>query len=292
MILGTFLAGAGYWVRTRPRRLRGTGVARLQATAVIAGLTVLYCAAAYLLFVRYYWLVPLVVPVAVQFPVSLLLALLAPPVVHEQHIAAVCVATDAAGSTALGQRLAHRDYTHVMNAYTERLARCVHRRGGIALPPEGDGFSALWLAPPGHGDRDSAINSDDRLNACLAALEIATAAAQVWRDDEDLLPARAGLTVGTVTMHSDADRGVFKVFGDTVNVAARVLNLNQVVGTRVIATKDVVDGLEAHLDLRPLHGPFDLKGIAVAPQVFEIQSAVIGALSTSGGRLRADRTSA
>ena len=55
---------------------------------------------------------------------------------------------------------------------------------------------------------------------------------------------RIGLTAGTVTIHSDADRGVFNVIGDAVNVAARLRDLNRELGTGVLASEDVVKGLE------------------------------------------------
>ena len=74
-----------------------------------------------------------------------------------------------------------------------------------------------------------------RLRACTAALEIVAASERLNQQlvENQRLPTRIELTIGTVTIHSDADRGVFEVFGDAVNVAARLRDLNVEFGTRV-----------------------------------------------------------
>jgi adenylate cyclase len=188
---------------------------------------------------------------------------------------AVCIATDAEGSTAVGQRLSNEDYARLIRDYHEALTRPVWNRGGAALAPEGDGFAGIWCSHEVRGvhDIDAA-----RLRACLAAIEIVEAARQfnLGQPDGKQLPVRIGLTAGAVTIHSNADRGVFTAVGDAMNVAARLRDLNREVGSRILASEDVVRGLETRLQLRRISGDFALKGITQTPVVFEIVGLATG----------------
>ena len=87
---------------------------------------------------------------------------------------------------------------------------------------------------------------------------------------------RIGLTAGAVTIHSNADRGVFAAVGDPMNVAARLRDLNREVGSLVLASEDVIKELESKLNLRPIAGSFPLKGITHRPVVFEIVGLATG----------------
>jgi adenylate cyclase len=188
-------------------------------------------------------------------------------VIHEEQVHAVCLVTDATGSTAVGQRLSHGAYARLMTDYNRVLAECVAARGGLPLAPHGDGFVSLWVVK-GAGPRDSSI----RLGACRAALEMVDAAARFneTRADGERLPLRIGLTVGPVAICSDADRGAFEAVGDTVNVAARLQQANKELGTSVLASAPLVQDLSPELPLRRVDSPPALKGVANPPEVFEV----------------------
>jgi adenylate cyclase len=271
LLVGVCMGAGGYWVRTRKRHVRGRFPARLQAAAVLVGFVTIYCGVAYLLFANHNLSVPLVIPVAVEFPAALILGLLVPPTRYREQVKAVCLATDAEGSTAVGQRLPNEEYARLLSEYNQTLARPVWLRGGAALAPEGDGFVGLWVSRLAAASPDD-IEPECRLSACLTAIEMAEAARlfNLAQGDGKQLPARIGLTVGTVTIHSDADRGVFNVIGDAVNVAARLRDLNRELGSRVLASEDVVKGLETKLRLRPIVGPAHLKGVARPLTVVEL----------------------
>ena len=266
---GLVLGGSGYLTRTRRRRLRGSIHARLEAAAVVALLVAIYCVVVYVLFARFYVIVPLVIPLAVQLPTALILGLLARPTVREERVQAVCVAADAGGSTAVGQRLPHSAYAMLMTEYNRALARCVTARRGLALAPHGDGFVSLWILGGRVGQTgDVAV----RLAACQAALEMVAAADRfnAARAESERLPLRLGLTVGEVTVRSDADRGAFEAVGDTVNVAARLQQVNRDLGTSVLASAPLVQDLSADLTVRRIDVPLTLKGVTHAPDVFEL----------------------
>ena len=265
---GVLFGASGYWVRTRRRRQRASVRARLEAVAVVAALAAVYGVVAYALFARAYVTAPIVTPIAIQLPIALLLALLVRPVVHEERAHAVCLVADAGGSTAVGQRLPHDAYAQLMMDYNETLARCVRSRGGLALAPQGDGFVSLWIL-------ERRLESEDRARsreACLAALKMRTAAEgfNEKRPHEERLPLRIGLTLGAVTIHSDADRGAFEAIGDAVNVAARLQDLNRELRTHVLASDTVVAGLDGHLEMKRITRDIALKGVAAPPRVFEV----------------------
>ena len=267
--LGLLLGGSGYWTRTRRRHQRGNVAARLEAAVVVLMLVAVYSAVAYVLFARSYLIVPLVIPVAVQLPTALILGLLARPIVREERVQAVCLAADASGSTAIGQRLMHDAYAALMMDYSRTLARCVTRRGGLALPPHGDGFVSLWVL---HSRVDDGGDVSVRGVACQAALEMVTAADRFnqARAETERLPLRLGLTLGAVTVRSDADRGAFEAVGDAVNVAARLQELNRELSTRVLASDAVVNGMEGRFRLNPILRDVELRGVAAPPRVFEV----------------------
>lgn len=266
--IGVAVGGGTFWVRTRRRQLRSGTPARLEAAIFSVLLIGGYCVVAYGLFARSYVIVPVVIPLLAQLPAALILGLLVRPTVRTEHVQAVCVAADAAGSTALGQRLPHDAYASLMAEYIRTLARCVTARGGLALAPNGDGFISLWI--PG----GSALNATLRLAACQAALDMTTAASRFneARPEGERLPLRLGLTMGAVTIRSDADRGVFEAVGDAVNVAARLQQAGREVGASVLASGELVEDLSAHVRLRPIDVPLTLSGVRHAPRVFELHA--------------------
>jgi len=268
LLIGAGFGTTAYLVRTRKRWSRGRYSARVEAAVVVTSLAALYAVGAYVLFRNAYVILPLVVPLAIQLPAALILGLLMPPIRYEDQVRAVCLATDAEGSTALGQRLSNREYASLLRDYNQALVKPVLIHGGTPLDPQGDGFVSVWCSASGTDEVDAKC----RFQACVTAIEIASAAERfnLAHSEGARLPARTGLTVGIVTIHSDADRGVFNAFGDAVNVAARLRDLNRERGTRVLATADVVDGLETRFELRSIVDNFALRGVAQPPRAFEL----------------------
>jgi adenylate cyclase len=264
---GASFAGGAYALRIRTAA-RARIRPRIRASAFAVAAAAAYVGGGYLLFSREGLLVPLAVPVVVQLPLGLVLALMIAAVRREETVTAVCLVSDAGGSTAVGDRLAHPAYGSLMKAYHAALCAPVHRHGGEALNPKGDGFLCVWVE---RGDA-SASTSRARFLSCVAALEMVAAADRLngERPAAQRLPTRVGLHVGPVTIASDADRGTFDVVGQAANVAARLQMLNRTTGTRVLASDAVVAGLDDVLVLRRLDGAFSLDGIAAMPAVFEI----------------------
>jgi adenylate cyclase len=267
VLFGGVLGSTVYWVRTRRRWTKGAARSRVGAAAAGLLLTLVYCGIVLMLF-RQAVLLPFVGAIVVQLPLGLFVALMAPPARHREDVRAVCLATDAGGSTAVGQRLAHQPYAQLMDDYRQMLLTTVRSHGGEPVPPEGDGLICLWRCPAKPGEADNGV----RLQACRAALAIAAAADRfnARQPPDRQLPTRIGLNAGTVTVCSDADRGVYEVFGDTINVAARLRDLNRELGVRVLASEVVVAGLSDAVASRQADRPILLKGVPSPPVVVEL----------------------
>jgi class 3 adenylate cyclase len=268
---GAALAWAGHAIRSG--RARRIGSSRVTAAICVSLAGVAYFAAAYVCFARFHLLIPVTIPVVVQAPTALILALVLRPRPRGETVPVVCLATDATGSTELGQRLPHDTYARLMRNYIAGLSAAVKARSGDVLDPEGDGFVAVWRCP----DASTSI----RLNACLAALDILDAAESFEKSAPDgiPLPTRVAVTMGVVTLHSDADRGTFEAHGDAVNLAARLRDLNTVLGTRCLASAAVVEGLQGELLVRPLPHNHPIKGVAEPPPIVEVARSPSGVVS-------------
>ncbi len=270
-LVGLALGGTAYWVRTRRRWTKGAARCRVQAAAAGAALAVVYCGIVYVVFRQSHMLLPLIVPLIVQLPAGLVLGLLAPPARHREQVRAVVLATDAGGSTAVGQHLPHGPYAQLMDDYRQMLLKAVRSHGGEPVPPEGDGLICVWRCPSAGDGAPGTCDETTRLRACKAAVDIAeeTERFNSHHPQDQQLPTRIGLNVGTITVYSDADRGVFEVFGDTINVAARLRDLNRELGSSVLASGDVTDGLEAKLRFKRVGSDPPLRGVEHPPVVFE-----------------------
>jgi adenylate cyclase len=265
LLLGLMVGGVAYLVRTRWRRTRS---ARVMAAASILCIGVAYALVVFVAFRAAHVLLPSVVPLALQIPVALVIGLVVRPHVVRQQAEAVCLAADAAGSTALGQQMGHEDYASLMRRYHEALLVPIRQHGGEPLPPQGDGFVAVWTI------QGASTNPSARRAATAAALALMDAADEFnhGQPADRQLSTRVGLSVGAVTLVGDADRGVVEAFGDAINVAARLRDLNVRLGTSVLATDDVTKGV-ADAATSSVPAGWALKGLTQQPRVVALRAA-------------------
>ena len=262
MASGGFVAGGAYLVRTRARQTSSAARGRAYAAATALGLSAVYVLFAQLLFSRFDIIVPLVTHLLVQLPAALVLALVVAPVRVKTLVSAVCLSTDAAGYTKMADRLDPRHLADLMGEYFEIIGALVRHRGGQVLPPGGDSLMCLW--------RESSSHAAIRLQACLAALEVANAVDRFNdRHHGETLPTRIGLHEGLVVVQSDVDRGTADLVGDAPNVAQRLQDLNRTLRSRVSGSEAVVRDTGDTLLLRRL-GVFELRGKERGVTVFEI----------------------
>ncbi|MGH8628133.1 MAG: adenylate/guanylate cyclase domain-containing protein, partial [Gammaproteobacteria bacterium] len=129
-----------------------------------------------------------------------------------------------------------------------------------------DGIMCAWIA-----ERSEA---SVRRKAVLAALEAVDAVAR-FKERHALArsPLRIGLEAGTVYVGHAGGGGhfVYSIVGDCANTAARIEGLNKPLGTHLLASQAVLDGVDKLL-VRPV-GEFRLVGKSEPLPIVEILSS-------------------
>lgn len=165
----------------------------------------------------------------------------------------ICLATDAEQYTRLAEGLAPEALRNLLNTYYDSLFEPVRRRGGFVSDVVGDAMLAIWAAREAQASR--------RTQACLAALEIRDAVEDFnARHPGTRMRTRLGLHCGDILLGNIGARDHFeyRAVGDIVNTASRIEGLNKVLGTTILVSREMVDGLA---DLETLElGHFLLPG--------------------------------
>ena len=179
----------------------------------------------------------------------------------ERRIVSVLVA-DVAGSTSIAEKLGPERSKFLFDDVVRLMREEVERFGGTVAQLTGDGILALFGAPVAHED-----DSERAVRAALAIREALDAyAAGVAPAYEFELRARVAVNTGPVVVPAgDAPAHVlYNALGDTVNVAARL----QALGDLVVgpATARQVDGL---FELDEL-GDLELKGKSETVAAFRV----------------------
>lgn len=253
-------------------------------TAALAG--PIYAWVAYLQFEAAGLWLPLVVPLMIQLPVAVLVAVAwryAEAKAHGEHAGRTlrhylpswvtedaarrtdgvgastrllygsCLVTDAEQYTALSERLSPEALHCLLNDYYAVLFREVERYGGFVADVVGDSMVAVWTSttpdPAGHEA------------ACRASLAILSAVDEFnAAGDHPVLPTRIGLHAGKVLLGDVGAESHFeyRAVGDIVNTASRLQALNKRLGTRALVSAEALHGT-AHLAVRPM-GTFLLAG--------------------------------
>lgn len=252
----------------------------------------------YELFQQTHYWIPLVIPLFWQAPLALIGALLwnylderrqrrnirhafgqhLPIKVVDQlakgveHIAAsgehaygIVLATDAQQYTSLSEQLAPAELRDLMNRYYETLFGPIRETGGVISDIVGDAALATWTS----SQSDSVL----RCQACHAALEILSGVEDFNQQNPTYeLPTRLGLHFGELVMgHVGAmDHYEYRAVGDIVNTACRIENLNKQLGTRILVSKAVLQGVEGFIT-RKL-GNFLLLGKSKPLSLYELVS--------------------
>lgn len=176
-----------------------------------------------------------------------------------------CLATDVSKYTSLAEGMDPARLGRLLNEYFAELFVPVERSGGIVVDVVGDAMVALWTA----ASPDAAV----RRSACTAALEIAAAIDRFNRAATPQRPAfdtRFGLHCGDVMVGNVGASGhyEYRAVGDLINTASRLEGLNKLLGTRLLASSTMLEGVFG-LQTRAL-GRFRLAGKAQDVEVVEL----------------------
>nr|MCU0843196.1 adenylate/guanylate cyclase domain-containing protein [Thiobacillaceae bacterium] len=242
--------------------------------------------------------VPLATPLLAQFPLALFLGLLGQYLLERrrgqrigkalayylpEHVArdltenrgdpqsfnkvvyGTCLATDMSGFSTISEQLLPDQLARFLNDYFDTLAGALKRHHVDVTEFRADAIMCAWTA-----DRPTPAV---RRQAVLAALEAAKAI-EGFKKRHAMFNAslRIGLEAGHFYIGHAGGGGhfVFSIVGDTANTASRIESLNKHLGTHILATQDVVEGVEGLL-LRHL-GDFVFVGKTETTPIVEIMA--------------------
>jgi len=170
-----------------------------------------------------------------------------------QSVYGICLATDAERYTSLAESMNPEELARFVNRYYAVVFEPIRRHGGTISDVVGDAALAIWASPA----PDPALRS----RACHAACELSAAVERFNRDSTGVqVPTRIGLHSGQMVLgHVGAmDHYEYRAVGDIVNTAARIQELNKRFHTRILASDEVLAGLDVFLTRRL--GTFVLAG--------------------------------
>lgn len=182
-----------------------------------------------------------------------------------EHCMGACVITDAEHYASVAERIDPAATVDFINRYLEVLFRPVFENGGLVSDVKGDGMLAVWT--------EAAPSAELRARVCRACLQIAEESERFFRAFPGYgLATRVGAfygplalaTVGTPAHHE------YRAVGDTVNTASRLEDLNKRLGTRVLVSASLAEGLPG-FRLRDL-GELELRGKRNRVRVLELLS--------------------
>jgi adenylate cyclase len=139
---------------------------------------------------------------------------------------------DLRGSTSMYETLGNADATTVVTQSVALLASVVEEHGGQVVKTLGDGLMAIFPGP------SAGVQASDDMHDSLARVGLPAQAAT--DTSEPRAPVSLKLQVGLA--HGEVVEMSGDVFGDAVNVAARLLD--HAGDNETLATASVVEGLE------------------------------------------------
>jgi adenylate cyclase len=156
----------------------------------------------------------------------------------DQLVYGTCLSTDAERYTSLSETLNPLELSRFMNRYYETIFAPVKKNRGAVSNVIGDSILAIWVS--------TNPESTQKNRACLAALEIGSAIRGADGHVSDaMLPTRIGLHTGRILLGNigGGDHYEYRAVGDIVNTTTRIEGLNKHLGTRILASDEVVSEL-------------------------------------------------
>ena len=182
-------------------------------------------------------------------------------------IDAVILYFDLEGFTSLSQKIEGEPLIAMLNDYFGLAVAAIHAEGGNVLKFMGDGLLAIF-------DREALSDASDRAIRAVRALDRDAAARSAERAETDAprLGHTAALHAGRVLYGNIGadDRLDFTVIGPEVNLAARLADMHQSLGQRLIISDAVArDVSEPGGELVSL-GRYMLRGVDKPRELFTL----------------------
>jgi adenylate cyclase len=170
---------------------------------------------------------------------------------------------DIAGFSGLSERLAPAAVMGMLNEYFTAMADVVDRAGGVIAQFQGDAMLITFNA--------ARPNPQHAASALAAARELQHVVSTRFFGPGLRLPTRCGINSGEILAGAVGapERLYFTVYGDNVNVAARLEQLNKIYGTAVLVTEQTLSAAGRPVAARPI-GSVPVRGRQTPVAVFAL----------------------
>lgn len=154
--------------------------------------------------------------------------------------------TDIEGFSTLSEQMTPHELMPLLNAYFTAVAEVIDRYGGVITAYNGD---AMMI-----GFNTARPDPEHAAHALRTALGIQQVVSERRFGDGSRLSTRCGINTGLLAAGAvgTADRLLFTVYGDEVNIAARLEQLNKQFGTYVLATEQTMTAAGTGFVCRPM----------------------------------------
>src|SRR5471032_1784906 len=172
--------------------------------------------------------------------------------------------TDIAGFTTIAEYLAPQELVAALNEYLETVLEPIRAHGGVVNTFIGDGLFASFNMP--------LLCEDHACAAVRAAIDIQRAVGdRTFGDQGVALATRVGISTGPVIGGSigAGERMSFTLLGSTVNLAARLEELNKHHGTRILVSQSTHDACGGRFAFGSL-GQIPVRGRSESIAIFSV----------------------
>ncbi|HSO43440.1 MAG TPA: adenylate/guanylate cyclase domain-containing protein [Rhodospirillales bacterium] len=181
--------------------------------------------------------------------------------------AASVVFCDIEGFSMVSEKLAPDALMRTLNEYVAALSAVIAAHGGVITQFQGDALLVTFNAAtpvPDHACR-----------ALQTALSIQDVVARERFGPGLRLRTRCGVSTGELVAGAvgTAERMLITVYGDEVNIAARLEQLNKTYGTYVLATGGTIAAAGGSFACRPM-GVVAVRGRETPVEIFEVTGGV------------------
>lgn len=173
--------------------------------------------------------------------------------------------SDIEGFSTISERLGPAELVGLLNDYFAAVSDVIDRHGGVITQFEGDAMLVTFnTAKP---------DPDHAANAVRTARGIQRVIAETPFLEGIQMKTRCGINTGEIVSGAvgTAERLLFTVHGDEVNIAARLEQLNKEYGTYILATEQTVRAAGGGFDFR-LMGEVTVRGRARPTCVFSLKT--------------------
>ena len=182
--------------------------------------------------------------------------------IEPTEVRATVLFCDLVGFTSLTETLGPTGIVEVLNGWFSRMTEVLERRNGTVIQFQGDALLATFNIP--------VADPEHARQAVGAALEMRAATGRIEAQGR-ALECRIGIATGAVVAGAVGASGrlSYTVYGDAVNLAARLEAMNRERGTAVLLCGDTARGAQ-DLPVEPA-GETTVRGQSVPVRIFTVR---------------------